>query len=67
MLYFNFIDNSEGIDYSERQDVVSSTELISKQVLHVAFITILQETLNTRKMSATVAFIVSSTKTKIKT
>ena len=37
MLYFNFIDNSEGIDYSERQDVVSSTELISKQCITCRF------------------------------
>ena len=37
MLYFNFIDNSEGIDYSEGQDVVSSTELISKQCITCHF------------------------------
>ena len=37
MLYFNFIDNSEGIDYSEGQDVVSSTELKSKQCITCRF------------------------------
>ena len=38
MLYFNFIDNSEGIDHSEGQDVVSSTELLSKQCISCRFI-----------------------------
>ena len=33
MLYFNFIESLEGIDYSEGQDVVSSTELKSKQCI----------------------------------
>ena len=37
MLYFNFIDNSEGIDYSGGQDVVSSTELKSKQCITCRF------------------------------
>ena len=37
MLYFNFIDNSEGIDYSEGQDVASSTELIPKQCITCRF------------------------------
>ena len=37
MLYFNFIDNSEGIDHSEGQDVVSSTELLSKQCISCRF------------------------------
>ena len=32
-MYFNFIESLEGIDYSERQDVVSSTELKSKQCI----------------------------------
>ena len=33
MLYFNFIESLEGIDYSEGQDVVSSTKLKSKQCI----------------------------------
>ena len=33
MLFFNFIDESEGIDNSEGQDVVSNTELRSKQCI----------------------------------
>ena len=33
MLFFNFIEESEGIDFSEGQDVVSSTELKSKQCI----------------------------------
>ena len=37
MLYFNFIDNSEGIDYGEEQDVVSSTELKWKQCITCRF------------------------------
>ena len=37
MLFHNFIDNSEGIDYSEGQDIVSSTELISKQCISCRF------------------------------
>ena len=37
MLYFNFIDNSEGIDYSEGQDIVFSTELISRQCITCRF------------------------------
>ena len=37
MLFYNFIDNSEGIDHSEGQDIVSSTELISKQCISCRF------------------------------
>ena len=37
MLYYDFIDNSEGVDYSEGQDIVSSTELISKQCITCQF------------------------------
>ena len=37
MLYFDFIDNSEGVDFSEGQDVVSSTELKSKQCISCRF------------------------------
>ena len=33
MLFFNFIEESEGIDFSKGQDVVSSTELKSKQCI----------------------------------
>ena len=33
MLYFNLIESLEGIGYSEGQDVVSSTELKSKQCI----------------------------------
>ena len=32
-MYFNFIESLEGIDYSEGQDVVSSTELQFKQCI----------------------------------
>ena len=37
MLFYNFIDNSDGVDYSEGQDTVSSTELISKQCISCCF------------------------------
>ena len=37
MLFYNFIDNSEGIDHSEGQDIVSSTEQISKQGISCCF------------------------------
>ena len=37
MLFYNFIDNSEGIDHSEGQDIVSSTEQISKQGISCRF------------------------------
>ena len=37
MLYFDFIDNSEGVNFSEGQDVVSSTELKSKQCISCRF------------------------------
>ena len=37
MLYFDEINVSEGIDFSEGQDVVSSTELISKQCITCRF------------------------------
>ena len=37
MLFYDFIDNSDGVDYSEGQDIVSSTELISKQCLSCCF------------------------------
>ena len=37
MLFYDFIDNSDGVDYSEGQDIVSSTELISKQCISCRF------------------------------
>ena len=37
MLFYNFIDNSEGIDHIEGQDIVSSTGLISKQCISCRF------------------------------
>ena len=37
MLFYDFIDNSDGIDYSEGQDIVSSTEIISKQCISCRF------------------------------
>ena len=37
MLLYDFIDNSDGIDYSEGQDIVSSTEIISKQCISCRF------------------------------
>ena len=37
MLFYDFIDNSDGVDYSEGQDIVSSTELISKQCISCCF------------------------------
>ena len=37
MLYFNFIEILEEIDYSEGQDVVSSTELKSKQCITCSY------------------------------
>ena len=55
MLFFNFIEESEGIDFSEGQDVVSSTKLMSKSASHVDIITLLNKILNTKKMSVTVA------------
>ena len=37
MLYFNLIDNSDGIGQSKGQGVVSSTKLISKQCITCRF------------------------------
>ena len=37
MLFYDFIDNSDGVDYSEGEDIVSSTELISKQCISCRF------------------------------
>ena len=37
MLFYDFIDNSDGVDYSEGQDIISSTELISKQCISCRF------------------------------
>ena len=37
MLFYDFIDNSDGVDYSERQDIVSYAELISKQCISCRF------------------------------
>ena len=37
MLFYDFIDNSDGVDYSEGQDIVSSKELISKQCISCRF------------------------------
>ena len=37
MLLYDFIDNSDGSDYSEGQDIVSSTEIISKQCISCRF------------------------------
>ena len=50
-MFFNFIEESEGIDFSEGQDVVSSTKLMSKSASHVDIITLLNKILNTKKMS----------------
>ena len=62
MLFFNFIEESEGIDFSKGQDVVSSTKLMSKSASHVDIITLLNKILNTKKMSVTVAIIALSMK-----
>ena len=37
MWFYDFINNSDGIDYSEGQDIVSSTEIISKQCISCRF------------------------------
>ena len=37
MLYYGFIDNSEGIDRSKGQDVVRQTDLLSKQCISCRF------------------------------
>ena len=37
MLFFNFIEESEGIDFSEGNDIVSNTELKSKQCISCRF------------------------------
>ena len=37
MLFFNFIEESEGIDFSEGYDIVSNTELKSKQCISCRF------------------------------
>ena len=37
MLFYDFIDNSDGVDYSEGEVIVSSTELISKQCISCRF------------------------------
>ena len=58
MLHYVLIENSEGIDNSDGQDVVRSTNLLSKQCISCHFFTSLQEILNTKKMSVMVAFIV---------
>ena len=62
MLFFNFIEESEGIHFSKGQDVVSSTKLMSKSASHVDIITLLNKILNTKKMSVTVATIALSMK-----
>ena len=61
MLFFNFIEESEGIDFSEGYDIVSNTELKSKQCISCRFYYFVKKNLIMNKMSVMVAITASST------
>ena len=58
MLYYVLIDNSEGIDESEGQDIVGTTDLKSKQCITCRFYYFCARILDMKKTSVMVVITV---------